>query len=342
MAELDEFRRAWIEEMQSTRRSKKGSADSEKNELLVLTTSGLSALALFEKGEREERAGRLSDSIKMYRQALKMDSNAEDNYRKLIQSRMAGAISESDTGSIASEDANEANQLPKSTSDAHACADSDELEDAEDKSWFTVLPLEIITLIVSMSIYIDISMLTKLATSCKKMNDVVKDASVWKYQCQKAFQSSYIHNLHDLSRYDNDWVTVFMQKPRIRVDGVFISRVNYMRTGYSDSFNQPVHMVTYFRYLRFKNNQFVILTSSEEPHQVVRLLSFESPISGSVFGYWEWISEDQIALSWTDVTKGPHCYECVFKLVQSTPGRQNKLNWGMGFLFVTIHSLLNL
>lgn len=48
---------------------------------------------------------------------------------------------------------------------------------------------------------------------------------------------------NQLKLYHNDWLTMFIQKPRIQWHGVYISRINYQRQGYGENFNQPIHLV---------------------------------------------------------------------------------------------------
>jgi F-box protein 9 len=80
---------------------------------------------------------------------------------------------------------------------------------------------------------------------------------------------------------NQDWREVFHSHPRIRFTGVYISTVNYTRTGGTSAtettWNTPVHIVTYYRYLRFFRDGTVIsLLSSNEPVEVVHLLTKEN------------------------------------------------------------------
>lgn len=75
-----------------------------------------------------------------------------------------------------------------------------------------------------------------------------------------------------------DWREVFHSHPRIRFTGVFISTVNYTRAGGASAtqttWNTPVHIVTYYRYLRFFRDGTVIsLLSTNEPIEVVHHLT---------------------------------------------------------------------
>ena len=76
---------------------------------------------------------------------------------------------------------------------------------------------------------------------------------------------------------NQSYQSTFRIRPRIRFNGLYISTVNYSRPG-SASTNQitwdtPVHIVTYYRYLRFFRDGTVLsLTTTAEPVDVVPYL----------------------------------------------------------------------
>lgn len=63
---------------------------------------------------------------------------------------------------------------------------------------------------------------------------------------------------------------MFLQRPHLRFDGLFVSRNTYIRTGITEwRIKNPVHMVCYFRYLRFlPDGRFLYRTSPEVRHSV--------------------------------------------------------------------------
>lgn len=81
-----------------------------------------------------------------------------------------------------------------------------------------------------------------------------------------------------LSSYANSWRQMFRSRPRIRFNGCYISTVNYTRAGASStntlSWGVPVHVVTYFRYLRFfRDGTAISLLTTSEPVDVVHHLT---------------------------------------------------------------------
>ncbi|KAH8783867.1 hypothetical protein F5882DRAFT_498447 [Hyaloscypha sp. PMI_1271] len=80
--------------------------------------------------------------------------------------------------------------------------------------------------------------------------------------------------------YSASWHLMFRFRPRIRFNGCYISTVNYIRPGQASpnqiTWNSPVHIITYYRYLRFFRDGIVIsLLSTTEPADVVQYLTKE-------------------------------------------------------------------
>ncbi|KAF8475549.1 hypothetical protein BDZ91DRAFT_709893 [Kalaharituber pfeilii] len=88
-----------------------------------------------------------------------------------------------------------------------------------------------------------------------------------------------------LSCYSYSYKLMFQDRPRIRYNGLYISTCNYIRPGIFQSTattHAPVHIVTYYRYLRFYADGTVIsLLSTHEPSEVVYGFSKQTYSSGS-------------------------------------------------------------
>jgi F-box protein 9 len=96
--------------------------------------------------------------------------------------------------------------------------------------------------------------------------------------------------------------TLFQQRSRIRFNGCYISTVNYQRPGASSlnslSWNSPIHIVTYYRYLRFlRDGTCISLLTTSEPVDVVPYLRMEhmhknhgnlpsAPMKDALLGRW--------------------------------------------------------
>jgi F-box protein 9 len=172
------------------------------------------------------------------------------------------------------------------------------------------LPPELLLEILLITAILDPASFTRLALVCKGLAyRVFAEKQIWKrvalgpefglagqlYDFQTDLQGrestnhvlglSFHRLTKDESTFDDpvnqDWREVFRSHPRIRFTGVYISTVNYTRAGGASAsqttWNTPVHIVTYYRYLRFFRDGTVIsLLSCNEPIEVVHHLTKEN------------------------------------------------------------------
>ncbi|KAI7550732.1 hypothetical protein KC317_g14190, partial [Hortaea werneckii] len=94
-----------------------------------------------------------------------------------------------------------------------------------------------------------------------------------------AFTTLTEHLLH--TQYSSSWRQLFRSRPRVRFNGCYISTVNYARAGGTSTntltWGAPVHVVTYFRYLRFfRDGTAISLLTTAEPADVVHHLTKEN------------------------------------------------------------------
>ncbi|KAK4459602.1 putative glycerol transporter protein [Cladorrhinum samala] len=84
------------------------------------------------------------------------------------------------------------------------------------------------------------------------------------------------------SLYSSSWLRMFRLRPRIRFNGCYISTVNYVRTGERTTNTihasiGPVHIVTFYRYIRFfRDGTCISLVTTTEPAEVVHHLTRET------------------------------------------------------------------
>jgi len=82
-------------------------------------------------------------------------------------------------------------------------------------------------------------------------------------------------------QYKSSWRQMYRSRPRIRFGGCYISTVNYTRPGAhstnTSTWGTPIHIVTYFRYLRFfRDGSAISLLTTAEPVDVVHHLKKEN------------------------------------------------------------------
>lgn len=159
--------------------------------------------------------------------------------------------------------------------------------------------------------------------------------------------------------YRSSWRQMFRQRPRLRFNGCYISTVNYNRPGAastdSRTWGTPIHIVTYFRYLRFFRDGTVIsLLTTTEPADVVHHLSKEnlhhqhgrsllpsSVMKDALKGRWHLSGPGDSTTSPSDEPEGDvhietegvipkYMWKMQFALVSAgrkDGARNNKLNW---------------
>ena len=66
-------------------------------------------------------------------------------------------------------------------------------------------------------------------------------------------------------QYRGSWKAMFLDRPHLRFDGLYVSRNTYLRTGIVEwRVKNPVHLVCYFRYYRFYPDGHLLYRTSPE------------------------------------------------------------------------------
>ena len=255
------------------------------------------AIIIWERGVLKEKDGSMSDAINFYRSALKIHDSVESLYRKKLHDEwmLHKKISEF---SIVSDDPGEQKET-----------DKDDLlvgEDAElQPCWILeILPDDILLRIIKKVILISGESWVNLSMTCSTFNKLCFHDSVTFKTFAKYIYSKQIYDqiaidlngITDLNTFEKEmWQgdddRMLKERPYIKFEGVYISVVNYVRYGSnaegSLSLSNPVHMITYYRYLRFyENGQCLRLLTTDEPSAVVKHFSKESKPRHSDMCYW--------------------------------------------------------
>ncbi|EPS42363.1 hypothetical protein H072_3682 [Dactylellina haptotyla CBS 200.50] len=85
----------------------------------------------------------------------------------------------------------------------------------------------------------------------------------------------------EILKYNSSYRRMFIERARIRYNGIYISTCTYIRSGHmvtnSLAFSNPVHLITYYRYIRFFPSGFILtLLTPAEPADVVHAITLES------------------------------------------------------------------
>ncbi|TPX53243.1 hypothetical protein CcCBS67573_g09733 [Chytriomyces confervae] len=256
------------------------------------------ALLLYNEASICEREGRLGDALTKYRQATRLEPNIDRMHHVKQSVAVAAAAAQqpsvnqrSQTHSVDEFDENSlqtyysfgggaVQPLPVVHDSTHTNVRFTP-KHAEKPIPIAVLPSEIVTHVVKWTLALDFAMLPEIASTCKFLQRTTLAASQWRFLCEKHHGRSRGYSTHSLKlseqlakSYRNCWRAMYCEKPRLSFDGVYISRINYIRQGYAESFTNPYLIVTYFRYLRlFQDGSMCIWTTSTEPTQALKELS---------------------------------------------------------------------
>ncbi|EMP40236.1 F-box only protein 9 [Chelonia mydas] len=117
-----------------------------------------------------------------------------------------------------------------------------------------------------------------------------RDPEIWHQACLRVWGRS----CNKLVPYTS-WREMFLERPRVRFDGVYISKTTYIRQGEQslDGFYRAWHQVEYYRYMRFfPDGQVMMLTTPEDPPSIVpRLRTKNARTDAILLGHYR-LSQD--------------------------------------------------
>ncbi|XP_060019093.1 F-box only protein 9 isoform X2 [Lagenorhynchus albirostris] len=165
-----------------------------------------------------------------------------------------------------------------------------ELESSQ--THISALPMEVLMYIFRwvVSSDLDLRSLEQLSQVCRGFYICARDPEIWRLACLKVWGRSCIK----LVAYTS-WREMFLERPRVRFDGVYISKTTYIRQGEQslDGFYRAWHQVEYYRYIRFfPDGHVMMLTTPEEPQSIVpRLRTRNTRTDAILLGHYR-LSQD--------------------------------------------------
>ncbi|XP_033097435.1 F-box only protein 9-like [Anneissia japonica] len=283
--QLAEFRNRWKEELNA---DVKGKGDQEgKNQEEI--TKEEKAEKLFLEGVAAERIGHLYDAITFYSQAIKLVPDIESK----IQYQTGESYSDSDDveKDLSDPDVDgiisALNALTIDSVKSHC-----EPEHEQTGTHISSLPIELLLYIFRWVVSDELDLRSLEQLSCVSQGFYVcsRDPEIWRLSCQKIWGKTT-----RLTKDFPSWRLMFISRPHLRFDGVYISKIQYYRFGEAglDHFYKPFHLVEYYRYLRvFPDGHAVMLTTAEEPSIVVsKLRSRMTSIEGIQVGKYKMIGD---------------------------------------------------
>ncbi|XP_023684841.1 F-box only protein 9 isoform X2 [Paramormyrops kingsleyae] len=294
--ELSVFRERWMSELKPTTGLKaalRGSfqcGDPKKKQDLAREET---ARELFLKAVEEEQNGAVYEAIKYYRRAMQLvpDIEFKINYcRTPDPDGLGGSYTvETEQGfEMADLLAYFQHQLALQDTTRKIC----EPEVEGTQTHISALPLEVMMYIFRwvVSSDLDLRALEQLSLVCRGFYVCARDPEIWRSACLRVWGRGCTKMVPFTS-----WRQMFLERPRVRFDGVYISKTSYIRQGEEslDGFYRAWHQVEYYRYLRFfPDGQVFMLTTPEDPLTTVpRLRTRSCRVDSVLFGHYR-LSQD--------------------------------------------------
>ncbi|XP_066553332.1 F-box only protein 9 isoform X2 [Amia ocellicauda] len=294
--ELSVFRAQWMSELKpvsgsgGTNRGLSRAADLKRKQEIVREEK---ARELFLKAVEEEQNGAVYEAIKYYRRAMQLvpDIEFKINYTRSPDPDGVDVnyMEESERDSeIADLLTYFQQQLSLQDSSLKICQPEAETTQMH----ISALPLEVLMYIFHwvVSSDLDLRALEQLSLVCRGFYICARDPEIWRSACLRVWGRSCTKLVPF-----NSWREMFLERPRVRFDGVYISKTTYIRQGEEslDGFYRAWHQVEYYRYLRFfPDGQMMMLTTPEDPLITVpRLRSRNVRMESVLFGHYR-LSQD--------------------------------------------------
>ncbi|RXM30763.1 F-box only protein 9 [Acipenser ruthenus] len=292
--ELSVFRAQWMSELAPSTDNKKGlpsrSADLKRKQELAREEK---ASKLFLKAVEQEQNGAVYEAIKYYRRAMQLvpDIEFRINYTRSPDSDGVGMnyLEETDTDK---EIDDLLSYFQQQLNLQEACLKICQPDIEMTQTHISALPMEVLMYIFRwvVSSDLDLRALEQLSLVCRGFYICARDPEIWRLACLRVWGRSCTKMIPF-----NSWREMFLERPRVRFDGVYISKTNYIRQGEQslDGFYRAWHQVEYYRYFRFfPDGQVMMLTTPEDPViTVTRLRNRNARMESLLYGHYR-LSQD--------------------------------------------------
>ncbi|KAL6941395.1 hypothetical protein ACO0RG_002525 [Hanseniaspora osmophila] len=249
------------------------------------------SLELWELGFSKEQQGSMTDAIKYYRQALRLNPDVESTYRKKVQHEIKVNKELQELKVRENQELVKRLQSTENNDNKEKTSDDEEVI-LKPCLLFEMLPNELLMSICEQVMCLSGETWVNLSQTCSFLNKIsfLDNSRIF----EKLARKIYPHQFYDytlfrrlspvetqninqlqLESFNYDYRKMLRERPFIKFEGIYISVNNYLRHGSipegSSSLLNPIHMITYYRYFRFFPNGTVLrLVSSEEPQFVVK------------------------------------------------------------------------
>ncbi|KAJ7504312.1 hypothetical protein B0H11DRAFT_511098 [Mycena galericulata] len=282
------------------------------------------ALAVYTRAVQHEQSGELDEALALYRQAFRMEPNVDRAYHtQEMLASISAAQTQTVSGDIGKESA-DVDQLSTTLQHAVTIKSGEEHrgivtgtiaslvesfprelvfepEDEEQPIHLNILPEELIIIIIRK---LDHTSIERFAAVSRKARVLTLDPGIWRELVVLSYKPPQVPSLESMvpvvTQYHSDFRRVYVEHPRVRLDGVYIAVCYYVRPGLSENHWVNIsHLITYHRYLRFfPDGKVLSLLANEDtpPAQLVHTLKPSLRRKGLFIGTWK-LSGDVITIS---------------------------------------------
>jgi len=300
--ELASFRQEWAEELY---KDDEYENDSSQESISQLNAEEEKAFQLFLKATYLEKEGDFNAAVYFYREAIRLCPNVEETFAEYQrQQYLVENKAKEDEGKETENNSVDLQEMIQQLTVLHVtglCVPKLPQTETHISSLPTELLMVIIKWVVSKDL--DIRSIGYFSRTCKWFYACFKDEELWKLICQRAWGIT----CGKPKQYGNSWQKMFVQRPHLKFDGVYISENTYVHFGVAsvDSFYKPIKLVVYYKVFRFfPDGRCAILVSTDEPKQAIQGLKsppFRDPYLD--FGYYRMVSEQTVNIYFTRETK---------------------------------------
>ncbi|KAI8093059.1 uncharacterized protein BX664DRAFT_328823 [Halteromyces radiatus] len=277
-----------------------------------ISSQHLLAIERYIAGIKLEQQGSVSEALTCFQQAFKLNPDVDVAY-----SYKERKLSSSSIFSTAEDVENHQDHVTSIVSSTfasiedfieHICQEGELTYNPLKKTkpiWIIKLPGEIIVHILCHLILQSLGSIAQFGLVCKPFFLLSRSPTLWRFASEHLFKQSYMSfeqsrqtQLSLVDQYQGNWMRMLKERPRIRYDGVYISTCQYVRPGVSETaWTRPVHLVTYYRYLRFfPDGRVMNFISNDAPVQVVKLLVPSFSKRQLFRGRFEWDGERKVII----------------------------------------------
>ncbi|EFJ32549.1 hypothetical protein SELMODRAFT_270563 [Selaginella moellendorffii] len=171
--------------------------------------------------------------------------------------------------------------------------------------------------------------LGKASCVCRKWRYAIRNPVFWRLACLKTWQLHGVEgNRKILSQnYDGSWRKMWHHRPRLRFDGIYVSRNTYIRAGVAEwKVTNPVHLVCYYRYIRFfPNGRFLYKNTALRLKEIAKTMNRRATKENTYGGRYT-LAQSQVDAAVVYPGLRPTVLRIRLKIRSTTPGANNRLD----------------